>query len=73
MKPTAWREGVQELEQLEEDAGLMKRCQEEKVKSGRRIGNGDSEVQGVDDKPWRNEELRNLEEGLPRLREENLE
>ena len=31
----------------------------------------DSEVQGVQDKPWRNAELRSLEEGLPQLREGN--
>ena len=27
----------------------------------------------MEDKPWRNEELRSREEGLPRLREEKLE
>ena len=30
-------------------------------------------MQELKDKPWRNEELRSSEEGLPRLREENLE
>ena len=30
-------------------------------------------AQSMDDKPWRNEESRGLEEGLPRLKEENLE
>ena len=33
----------------------------------------DLEVQGMETKPWRSEELRNLEEGLPRLKEGNLE
>ena len=31
-------------------------------------------VQGIEDKPWRTDEgIRSLEEGLPRLKEENLE
>ena len=33
----------------------------------------DLEVQGMEAKPWRSEELRNLEDGLPRLKEGNLE
>ena len=33
----------------------------------------DAEVQFTEDKPWRNEELRSTEEGLPRLKEERLE
>ena len=30
-------------------------------------------MQELEDKPWRNEELRNLEEGLSKLREDNLQ
>ena len=33
----------------------------------------DLEVQGMEAKPWRSDELRNLEDGLPWLKEGNLE
>ena len=35
--------------------------------------NGQSTVQNVDEKPWKNEELRCVEEALPRLLECHLE
>ena len=45
-----------------------------KGKNGQSTGNGkhwqcDEEVQNVEAKPWKNEELRSAEEALPRLKE----
>ena len=37
------------------------------------FGQCDSEVPGVEDKPWENGKLRSFEQGMPRLKEENLE
>ena len=48
----------------------LRRCEEER-KVWAKHWQCDSEVQGVEDKPWRNEEVRSLEEGLPQLRERN--
>ena len=60
------------MEEVERDAKLLKRCEEQR-KEGAKHWQCNMEVQDLDDKPWRNEELRSLEEGLPRLREDNLE
>ena len=43
-----------------------------KGKNGQNIGSGE-EVQNVEEKPWKNEELRSAEEALPRLKECHLE
>ena len=56
------------LEEVEGDAKPMKRC-EEKRKEWAKHRQCDSEVQALEDKPLRNEELRSFEEGLPRLKE----
>ena len=40
---------------------------------GQYIGNAMKEVQNMQDKHWRNEELRRCEEALPRLKEGDLE
>ena len=50
----------------EEDARLLDRC-EAKRKEWARHWQCDEEVQNVEEKPWKNEELRRLEEALPRL------
>ena len=67
-KPAAWRGDVQVLE---EHAMPVRRC-EEKRKEWAKHWQCDSEAQGVEDKSWRNEDLRSSEEGLPRLNEENF-
>ena len=56
----------------EEDARLLNRC-EAKRKEWPRHRQCDVSVQNVDDKTWKNEELRNFEEALPRLKECHLE
>ena len=65
-KPTAWRRGVQVLEEVERDC-------EEKGKEWAKHWQCNTEVQEPEDKPWRNVELRSLEEGLPRMKEGHLE
>ena len=42
----------------------------ERGKNGRQC---DEELQNVEEKPWKNEKLRNAEEALPRLKERHLE
>ena len=71
-KPTMCREGVQILEKEEDDARLLDRC-EAKRKEWSTHWQCDEEVQSVQDKPWRDEELRKGEEALPRLKEGGLE
>ena len=71
-KPTMWRGGVQILEKEEGDARLLDRC-EAKRKEWSKRWPCDEEIQSVQDKPWRNEELRKGEEALPRLKEGDLE
>ena len=62
MKPTAWRGGVQVLEELEEDVRPMKRRCEE---NGRGTGNAIRMCKLR--RTWRNEEHPSFEEGLPSL------
>ena len=71
-KPTAWRGGAQVLEKEEEDVRLMNRC-EAKRKEWAKHWQCDESVQNMKDKPWKNEELKNLEEALPRIKECDLE
>ena len=71
-KPTALRGGLQVLEVSEQDATPLRRCEEER-KEWTKHWQCDFEVEGAENKPWWNEELRSLEEGLPRLKKENLE
>ena len=52
------------MEHLEEDAKTMMRFQEKRKRVNEAL------VQDILDKACRNEELRKLEEGLPRLKEE---
>ena len=56
----------------EEDARLLDRC-EAKRKEWAKHWQRDGEVQNVEGKPWKNEELRSAEEALPRLKECHLE
>ena len=65
-KPTPWRAGGQD------DARLLDRC-EVKRKEWSAHWQCDEDVQNVQDKQWRNEELRRSEEALPRLKEGDLE
>ena len=71
-KPTPWRGGAQILKKEEEDARLLDRC-EAKRKAWSTHRQCDEVVQNMQDKPWRNEELRRCEELLPRLKECDLE
>ena len=67
-KPTAWRGGTQILGIEAEDAGLVDRCQA-KRKEWAKHWQCHEEVRNLEDKPWKNEELKKLEEALPRLEE----
>ena len=70
-KPAAWRGGAQILKQ-EEDARLLDRF-EAKMKEWAKHWQCDESVPNVEDKPWQNEDLKKLEEALPRLEECDLE
>ena len=67
-KPATWRGGLQ----VEEDAIPIERCDEQRKEWGKHW-QWDSEVQGLEDTPWRNEELRSFEEVLRQLTEKSLE
>ena len=71
-KPTPWRGLAQILEEGEEDARLLDRC-EAKRKEWSIHWQCDEEVQNMQDKLWRNEELRRCGEALPRLKEGDVE
>ena len=49
------------LEELDEDAKLVRRC-EEKRREWARHWHYDSEAQSMEDKPWRNVELKSSKE-----------
>ena len=70
-KPTPWSGGAQILEKEEEDARLLDRCEAER-KEWAKHWQCDEEVPNMEDKPWRNEELRRWEEALSRLKEGDL-
>ena len=59
---------MQILKEVEEDANPLAKC-EEKRNVWAKQWQCDTEVQDPKDKPWKNEELKNLEEVLPRLKE----
>ena len=71
-KPTMSRGGVQILQEEEEDARLFDRC-EAKMKEWPKHWQCGEEIQNVQNKPWRNEELKKYEEALPRLKEVDLD
>ena len=71
-QPTAWRRGTQILVNEEEDARLLDRC-EAKRKEWAKHWQCDEEAKNVEGKPCQNEELKSLEEALPRLTESHLE
>ena len=71
-KPTAWRGGAQILKKEEEDARLLDRC-EAKRKEWAKRWQCDESVQNLEHTSWKNEELKKLEEALPRLKESELE
>ena len=68
---SAWRGGVQILEKEDEDARLLDRC-EAKRKEWSHHWQCNEEIHGMQDKPGRNEELRESEEALPRLKRRPL-
>ena len=72
MKPAAWRGETQIRKTEAEDARLLDRCAA-KRKELAKHWQCDESVHKVEDKPWSNEELRRLEEALPRLKESHLE
>ena len=72
-KPTAWRGGgIQVLEEEERDVRPLARC-EEKMGVRTKHWQCNTEVQDLKDKAWRHEELKRLEEGIPRLKEGDSE
>ena len=71
-QPSAWRGGAQILKEEEEDAKPLARC-EEKRKEWAKHCQCDTEVQDLKDKLYKNEELKNSEEDMPRLKDSDLE
>ena len=70
-KPTMWRGGEQILKELE-DARLLDQL-EAKRKEWTKHWHCDEKVQNMQNKPWRNEALKECEEALPRLKEGDLD
>ena len=68
-KSTPWRRGAQILDKEEEDAGLLDRCEAKRKEWSIIHWQCDEDVQNMQDKPRRNEELSRCEEALPRLKE----
>ena len=64
--------GTQILKKDEEDARLLDRCEAKREEWAKHWQCNES-VQKVDDKTLENEELKRLEEALPRLKENHLE
>ena len=71
-KPTMWRGGVHILKKEEEDARLMMDRCEAKRKEWAKHWHCDEEIQNVQNKPWRNEELKECDKTLPRMKEDDL-
>ena len=62
---------MQVLEKVVGDAKPLKRCEEKRKECAKHCWQCNMEVQDLEDKPWKNEDPRSLDEGLPRLREES--
>ena len=71
-KPTMWRRGVQILKKEKEDANLLERCEATR-KEWSKHWQCNEEIQNMQNKPWRNEESKECEESLPRLKEGDLD
>ena len=71
-KPTRWRGEVPILKKEEEDARLLDRCEAKKKKRSKHW-QCNEEIQSMQDKPWRKEELKECEEALSSLKEGDLE
>ena len=71
-KPTAWRGGVQILEEEQEDTKPLARW-EEKRKEWAKHWQCGTEMQDLKDKPWRNVDLKQLEEDMPRIMEKEFQ
>ena len=61
-----------DLGEKKEDVGLLDRC-EAKRKEWAKHWQYDESVQNLEHKPWKNEELKKMEEALPRLKECDVE
>ena len=70
-KLTAWRRGAQIVVNEEEDVRLLDRCEAQR-KEWAKHWQCDEDVQNVEEKPWKNEELRSAEEARPHLKEWEL-
>ena len=70
-KPPASRGGAQILVNEEEDARLLDRCEAKRKEWAKH--QCDEEVQNVEGKLWKDEDLKACEEALPRLKECHLE
>ena len=71
-KSAAWKGGVQISKKEQEDARPMDRCEENK-KALAWHWQCDEDEQSLNEKPWKNEELKKEEDALPRLGESDLE
>ena len=65
-KSTMWRRSE------EEDARRLDRCEAKRKEWGKNW-KCDEEIQNMQNKPWRNDELKECEEALPRLKEGDLD
>ena len=71
-KRTMWRGGVQILKEEEENARLLDRC-EAKRKEWTKHWQCEEEIQNMQNRPWRSDELKECEEAMPRLLEGDLD
>ena len=72
-EPAAWRGGLQVSRRNGRRCQTLGGDAKKRGKSRRSIGSATPRRAGVEEKPWINEESRSSEEGLQRLKEENLE
>ena len=71
-KPTTWRRRGQILKEEEEDAKPLARCEEKRKEWAKHWQCGKA-VQDQKNRAWRSEELKKLEEDMPRLIESDLD
>ena len=72
-EPTMWRRGVQILKKEEDRCEVDWTVVRRWGKNGAKHWQCDEEIQNMQNKPWRNEELKECEEALQRLKEGGLE
>ena len=71
-KPAAWRGRIQILDKEVEDARLLDGCEAQRKEWAKHL-QCDEGVQNMEDKHWKNEELKKLEQALPSLKECDLD